>query len=169
MNIEKGQYYSFKIKYREQKEQGVVIADGENWILTKYIFSDYIVDGFMLFNKRYIKSIERGEDEIFFEKILKANNKINISNLSIPLSTDELLQWLEYNQIVFQIDPKDEDVCYIGRILKILDKSIRFKAISAKAVWLDGYDLYRINSLMMISFDTDYINSVITYANSIEI
>lgn len=166
MNIEKGQYYSFKIKHRKQKEQGIIIADGENWVLTKYIFSDYIVDGFMLFNKKYIKSIERGEDEIFFENVLKANHKIEIPNLSIPLSTNELLQWLQDNQISFQIDPKDEGVCYIGQILKILDKSIRFKAISARGVWLDGYDLYRIDSLIMISFDTDYINSIITYANS---
>ncbi len=166
MNIERGKFYSFKIKNRKQQEQGIIVANGEDWILTKYIFSDYIVDGLMLFNKEYIKSIERGENEIFFEKILIANAKADIPDLSIPLSTNELLQWLEYNKIAFQIDPKDEGVCYIGRILKVLDKSIRFKPISAKGVWLDGYDLYRKSSLMMISFDTDYINSIITYANS---
>lgn len=86
----------------------------------------------MLFNKRYIKSIERGEDEIFFEEVLKANNKISISNSLISLSTDELLQRLEYDQTTFQIDAKDERVYYIDRILKILDKSIRFKEISTK-------------------------------------
>lgn len=168
MKIEKGLYYSFNMKYRKEKEQGIVIQEGEEWILVKYIFSDYIVDGFMLLNKKYIELTERNEDEIFFEKVLKANNKLDVPNLDIPLSTNELIKWLQDTQTTFQIDPKDESVCYIGHIIDILDKSIRFKAISAKGEWLDGYDLYRINSLMMISFNTDYINSLITYANSIK-
>lgn len=168
MKIVKGLYYSFKMKYRKEREQGIVIEEGKEWIIIKYMFSDYIVDGFMLLNKRYIELIERTENEIFFEKVLKANNKLDIKSLDIPLSTNELLKWLKDTQTLFQIDPKDESVCYIGHIIDILDKSIRFKAISAKGEWLDGYDLYRINSLMMISFDTDYINSLITYANSIK-
>lgn len=93
MKIEKGFYYSFKLKFRKQEEQGVVIDEGEDWILTKYIFSDYMVDGFMLFNKKFIKTIERGENEIFFEKVLSANNKMDLpSRLSIPLSTKKLMK-----------------------------------------------------------------------------
>lgn len=157
------------MKYRKGKEQGIVIQEGEEWVLVKYLYSDYIVDGFMLLNKKYIEFTERNEDEIFFEKVLKANNKLDVPNLDVPLTTNTLLKWLEDNQTTFQIDPKDESVCYIGRIIDILDKSIRFKAISAKGEWLGGYNLFRINSLMMISFDTDYINSIITYANSLNI
>ncbi|MBD8387413.1 hypothetical protein [Dysgonomonas sp. BGC7] len=169
MKIEKGFYYSFKLKFRKQEEQGVVIDEGEDWILTKYIFSDYMVDGFILFNKKFIKTIERGENEIFFEKVLSANNKMDLpSRLSIPLSTKKLMKWLKDTETPFQIDGKDESVCYIGRILEILNKSIRFKDISAKGIWADGYDLYRMDSLMMISFDTDYINSIIIYANSLK-
>ena len=169
MKVEKGHYYSFKLKFRKREEQGIVIDEGEDWILTKYIFSDYIVDGYMLFNKKFIKTIERGENEIFFEKVLRANNKMNFpSNLFIPLSTKELMEWLKDTETPFQIDGKDESVCYIGRILEILNKSIRFKDISARGIWVDGYDLYRTDSLMMISFDTDYVNSIITYANSLK-
>lgn len=162
MKIEEDKLYSVKIKYRKEEEQAIVITIGKDWILAKSVF-DYMIDGYILICKNYIQSITRGEKEVFWESVLKVNNKWSLQYIDVPLSTQELLNWLQETNTVFQIEPKDESVCYIGYILTILNKSIRFKPLSHKGIWLDGYDLYRITSLMLLKFDSDYINSLSTY------
>lgn len=164
MNFEKGKLYSFKIKDRKKEEKGIVIANGEDWILLKHLFTDYIIDGYILLNKSYIKAINRDEDIIFIESVLKANNKINISkNLTLPLSIKLLFEWLSDNQIVFQIDNKDESMCWIGKIEDSTDKSIFLTNFTPKGTWKTSYYTFRKNNIRIISFDTDYINSLLNY------
>lgn len=38
MEIEPNKLYSFKVKNRKEREQGIVIAEGKEWILVKYVF-----------------------------------------------------------------------------------------------------------------------------------
>lgn len=104
IHINKGVFYSFKIKDRKRLESGILLVEGEDWVLLSSIFSDYIVDGYILINKKYITSIHRTEKEIFTEKVLKASNKTDIvPYIDIPhLSTDSLFKWLEDKHIVFR-------------------------------------------------------------------
>ncbi len=164
MNLENGKLYSFKIMDRKEEEKGIVITDGEDWVLLEHIFTDYIVDGYILLNKRYIKAINRDEDIIFIENVLKANGKINISkNLAPPLSIKLLFEWLFDNQIVFQIDNKDESMCWIGKIEDSTDKSIFLTNFTPKGIWKTSYYTFRKINIRIISFDTDYINSLLNY------
>lgn len=167
MEVEKGKLYSFKIKHRAEKEQAIVLALGKDWILGKWLF-DYQLDGYVLFSRKYIGSFERGEREIFWEEVLKANNRFVVDTIDIPLSTDELMEWLHNTKTIFQIEPKDETVCYIGYTLDVLSKSIRFKDLTSKGVWVEGYELYRTQSLMLLKFDSDYINCLVKYNTTLE-
>lgn len=127
-----------------------------------------MIDGYILICKNYIHSIVRTDQEIFLENVLRANNRFNLQYIDIPLATHKLLNWLQGTNTVFQIEPKDESICYIGYIQSILDKFIRLKPLSYVGTWIDGYDLYRITSLMLLKFDTDYINSLLTYNRSLD-
>jgi len=164
MKIEKGKLLSFKIKDRRQEERGILIADGEDWVFIHYLFSDYIIDGYRLLNKHYIKSINRNEEDIFIEKVLKANNKLDIpQSIETPFSTNLLLEWLHKTQTVFQIDNKEEDKCWIGKICRSTDKSIFLTNFTPRGTWENSYYIFRKNNIRIISFDTDYINSLLNY------
>ncbi|MCD7972580.1 MAG: hypothetical protein LUG18_07910 [Candidatus Azobacteroides sp.] len=52
--IIKGQFYSFKIRGRKEKEKGILIEEGKEWILIKSLFTDYVIDGFKIINKKYV-------------------------------------------------------------------------------------------------------------------
>ena len=167
MEVEKGKIYSFKIKHRTEKEQALVLEVGIDWILGKWLF-DYQLDGYVLFSRKHITSIERGEREEFWEEVLKANNRFVVDTFNIPLTTNELMNWLLETKTVFQIEPKDETVCYVGYTMKILKQHIRFKDLSSKGLWDDDYTLHRIQSLMLLKFDSDYINCLVKYNQSLK-
>ena len=44
IHINKGVFYSFKIKDRKRLESGILLVEGEDWVLISSIFSDYIVE-----------------------------------------------------------------------------------------------------------------------------
>jgi hypothetical protein len=75
IHINKGVFYSFKIKDRKRLESGILLVEGEDWGTDQQYFFDYIVDGYMLINKKYITSIHRTEKRMFTEKVLKASEK----------------------------------------------------------------------------------------------
>jgi len=164
MKIEKDKLFSIEIKNRKQQEQGVLIEDGEEWILIRSLFSDYMIDGYVLLNKRYIKSINRDADDIFVEKVLRANDRLDIlQGLDIPLSTNILIEYLYKNQTVFQIDNKEENKCWIGKICGLTEKSIFLTILTPRGIWKNSYYTFRKNNIRIISFDTDYINSLLNY------
>ena len=72
-----GLFYSIKIKKRKEKEYGVLIQEGKDWMLIKALFSDFILDGYKIINKKYIVSLEQTEDDLFVERVLKSNGKID--------------------------------------------------------------------------------------------
>ncbi len=166
IHINKGVFYSFKIKDRKRLESGILLVEGEDWVLISSIFSDYIVDGYMLINKKYITSIHRTEKEMFTEKVLKASDKTDIvPYIDIPhLSIDSLFKWLEDKHIVFQIDNRDENQCWIGKILDSTKKSIFLTPLTPKGEWDKSlYYAFRKANIRIISFNSDYINSLMAY------
>jgi len=164
MKIEQNKLYTFKVKNRKEREQGIIVANGDEWLLIKHIFADYIVDGYMLLNKKYIEELNRTKEDEFIENVLRASNKIGVvQTIDIPLSTNLLLKWLEENQKVFQIQNSDETMCWIGKILSSTDKSIFLTPLSPKGIWQSSYYTFRKANIRMISFDSDYITSLLNY------
>lgn len=168
MKLEKDKLHSFKIKDRKLEESGLLIDEGEDWYLIRYLLTDYMVDGYMLLNKKYVDKISRDENVIFTEKVLIANQKTSYKlKTTIPLATDTLFEYLYNKQIVFQIDNKDVNACWIGKILTLTDKSIFLTPISPIAEWETAYYTFRKNNIRLITFDSDYINSLVKYNKSL--
>ena len=56
---------TYKIKGWREKETGLLIAENEEWVLVKHIPVDYMVDGYKLYQKKFIKNyrkVFRGHD-----------------------------------------------------------------------------------------------------------
>lgn len=170
MKLENDKLFSFKIKDRKCEELGVLIAEGEDWIFIRSLFTDYMIDGYVLLNKNYIARITRDDKTIFTEKVLIASDKLttSLSILEIPLSSDLLFEYLERKQTVFQIDNKDEEKCWIGKILDSTSKSIFLTPLAPEGEWNKGYYTFRRNNIRIISLDTDYINSLLKYNETLK-
>lgn len=112
--------------------------------MVKSILLDYLTDGYTLLNKCYVDTITRDEDTIFVEEVLKANSKMDITeSLSLPLDTKFLMEWFFENEIVFEINNKDESMCWIGKIEGTTEKSIFLTNFTPKGFWKDSYFTFR--------------------------
>lgn len=168
-NFELNKFYSFKIKDRKLKELGFLIAEGEDWYLIHDLFADYVMNGYLLLNKAYVLDVCRDEDILFKEKVLFANDEFaKPPSISPPLSFELLFDWLEEEQLVFQIENGDESRLWIGKIVKSTDKSIFLKDLDPKGCWSSSYFTFRKKNIRMISFDSLYMNALLKYSLTLD-
>lgn len=156
-------FISIKIKNRKEKERGIFIQEGEDWILLQSLFTDFMVDGFKIISKNYILSIDRDEHDAFVEEVLISCDKLSIPGMTIPLKTYPLFEFLMTNQKTFQLFLNKENSSYIGNINKLLAKSFYLNPFGKKVGWLDYYLLFRMDFIRLLAIDTDYINSLLAY------
>lgn len=159
--------YKMKMQNWQEQFKCVVLVEGAEWTLVHNLF-DYSIDGYAILQNKFIKNRLHSEKEDFSEKVLMANNKLVDCNLHIPLTTNKLFEYLKENKIVFQISFKDDSYVYIGKIEKLLQHSFHFKTMSTLGIWDKTIELIRFNSVRIIEFNTDYINSLVTYNQTME-
>lgn len=163
----KNKIYSISIHHWEKPIQGIVIDSSKDWILLRNLY-DYRIDGLSLVNRKHIDRIERTEREEFAEKVLIANYRFsNEVNDVIPLETKTLFEYLECNNIVFQISFEDDSYTYIGKVENVSSLKFSFKKIGSRGIWLAEEQQIEIESIYTIEFNTDYINSLLTYSKTL--
>jgi hypothetical protein len=158
------------IKYRDRKDliSGFLIDFNDNWTLIKHNSGDYIIDGYMLLKTNKILRYKRDEIEEFHEKVLILKNLQPTEKDIFPLTNIyETLQLVSDRFGAFQIEIKDETVCYIGKLVKTTKENIVIKEISTKGRWVET-ESYKLKSIRCILFDNDYVNSLILYNKAIE-
>lgn len=140
--------------------QGVLINLSDDWCYLKYIPVDYIVDGFVLINRRYIANIEMTDDDIFTENILKLKGIISEKNVKLDINNNvNLLLDLRSKIEIIKIELKDHHKAYIGKINIIREHSVKIHLFSPNATWLE-LETFLYKEIRAIYFDDDYINSL---------
>lgn len=170
MELIKNNFCTIHLKGRKGILQGVLIYAGFEWVLLKYVPVDYVLDGYLLVRTRYIKKIERGEDEIFSETVIHLKWTVERLKKKFPNLNGylDILYYLMQKQTVIQFDFHDDSVSYIGKIKKIRTKTMRIESMNPKGEW-DGESSYLLERIRTIQFDNDYINSLIAYNKYIEL
>lgn len=154
--------YTISLKSWKEKKQGFFQMENEEWLLLKSLFTDYMMDGVSIIHKKYISSIQRGEKEEFEEKVLLINKKVPTDLFTIDI--DNLYNILLQEDKIIQVIRQDEFRSYIGKIIKINNKSILMKLLSPSGIWLRDPINIKKENIRTIDFDTDYINSLSTYS-----
>jgi small nuclear ribonucleoprotein (snRNP)-like protein len=152
-----------KLRGRSEKLRGILKSVGKEWLLLEYNPVDFVLDGGVLINRKYLLKVERTKDEVFVEEVLKAKGAqvyIDENNLNLE-NTLELFKNLDNKQAI-QIELGDESVVYIGRITKINNKSFRMKRLTPTGNWLDEVS-YNYNSIRIIQIGGDYVDSLLAY------
>ena len=157
MKVEK-----FKIKGWKKKETGIVISENEDWILVKHIPNDYVVDGYKIYNKTFIKRRKPISEEDNLTIVLKLKNV----NLNIPdnfkfSSTLDLLKWSEKKYGLFEFQDDSETELFYGKLNKILGNEFVIDMILSDGTFENKYEFnFLIDKIRVITFETDYFESI---------
>jgi len=165
--MEIGKLYSIRLYHSNEEFKGIVQSIGNEWIVLYQLFTDFMMDGYLLLKKEYINTIVHDEKNSFTEKVLLAKGvAFNRLNFDIPLDdTKALFQWLKEREIVFMFSLRDTYAGHVGKISRILPQSFYLHVLDVDGVWREEL-LYRINTVRSIDFDSDYIKSLLMYCNS---
>lgn len=157
-----------RLKGRKKKLiMGIVLAYNDDWLLIKSNTVDYIIDGYQLIKIDKITTVERDENIVFIEEVLKAKH-IDFYSTPIVLKENifQTLMDIDYKYGAFGVEFKDEDVCYIGKYMESEDgEYFAFEELSANGEWQEEIEEFRISKVYSIDFDGDYTQSLLLYAN----
>lgn len=152
----------FKIKGWKKKEIGIVISENEDWILVKHIPNDYVVDGYKIYNKNFIKRRKPISEEDNLTIVLKLKNV----NLNIPdnfkfSSTLDLLKWSEKKYGLFEFQDDSETELFYGKLNKTLGNEFVIDMILSDGTFENKYEFnFLIDKIRVITFETDYFKSI---------
>ena len=140
--------------------QGIIVDTGLNWVLLKYIPVDYVVDGFVFINTKYISKIDISDDDLFTENILKLKGVDFYTPLKFDLeNADQFLKTLKEKSILISIELKNPEKNYVGLITIEREKSMRVHLISKRADLLKE-ETFLYSELRAIYFENDYLYSL---------
>ncbi len=148
-------------------KKAFIIDFSEELVLAKEI-DDFVVRGFLIFPINHISKLRRNRNDIFYEKICKAEKLIepNIKNHDIDLSSwktvFESISKLSFNVIV-RNEYSEEDTFDIGPIIKITNKKVDINYFDARGN-LD-FEITEItwDKITLVEFDDIYINLMTKY------
>jgi hypothetical protein len=153
---------SFKIKGWKKKETGLVISENNDWILIKSIPVDYVIDGYKLFQKKFIKRRETNENEIKIARVLKLKNIENTEPKKFKFgNVIENLKWCEDTYGIFEFQDMNEKELFYGKINRIKKNKFIIDMVLSDGKIEKEYDYeFSLNKIRVITFETDYFESI---------
>ncbi len=153
----------YKIKGWKKQETGLLVAENEDWVLMKFISGDYLIDGYKLYKKKFIKKRKSGAEEQKKAKVLKLKKvKADKPSKFDFRDTVGMLEWVEKKYGLFEFQEDIETEVFYGKINRlkgdkmIIDFVDGDGKIEANFAW--KFPLKKIRS---ITFDSDYFRSVV--------
>jgi hypothetical protein len=153
---------SYKIKSWKEKEIGLLISENEDWILVKHIPVDYVIDGYKLYRKKYVK------DRISKNKEAKIQRVLNLKKVTANEPKEfkfegvlDVLKWSEKKYGLFEFQDKDESELFYGKVNHSNGKSLIIDMIKSNGKIEFEYDFeFDIAQIRSITFETDYFESI---------
>ncbi|WP_298122226.1 hypothetical protein [Flavobacterium sp.] len=152
----------FKLKGWKKKETGILIFENENWILAKHIPIDYTVDGYKIYNKKFIKKRKAisNDDKLVIVLKLKKLNLEKPKDLKLDSAFD-ILKWSENKYGLFEFQDDSENELFYGKMNKIIGNEFIIDMILSNGKIETEYDFnFLIYEIRVITFETDYFESI---------
>lgn len=153
---------SFKIKDWEESQTGIVLAENEKWVLVKHIPVDYLIDGYAIFNKKYILKRDSGKDEKQIERVTTLKGIATEKPDGFEFAdTAGLLKWTEEKFGMFSFQMEDEYAAFFGRLNRVEKDNFIIDFIFSDGKIEPDYDFeFELNEIRAISFGSDYYESI---------
>lgn len=155
-----GKFVTVNFSDRKSSISGFVIDSAKDWTLLKFNFTDYLMDGYIIFKHKNVKEVCRGARERFKEKVIRLKGEHLPKFSELPLdSLESIMTALTKRYGVFQFDLKSEKACYLGKLDTLNSSKLTIDYLNPKGIWSKQM-YFRPNDIRTIEFDTDYINSL---------
>jgi hypothetical protein len=153
---------SFQAEGWEEPEMGLIITENDEWILVKHLPAEYVVDGYKLYRKRFLKSRMAGEDEKKVARVLQLKKVDVTAPAGFKLGPVlDMLRWIEGHFGLFELQDQEESELYYGRIHKESDGLVILEMIDADGHGEvdEDYD-HVLEQIATIAFGSDYLYSL---------
>lgn len=153
---------SFEIENWEEHRRGLTLAENTDWLLLHNIPVDYVLDGYILYNKKYITKRINGSEERFVERVLSLKQHISLIPESFAFTdTIGFLKWCENKFGIFEFQDEDENALTYGTISKVVGNELIVNFIDAKGIVEENFDYdFEINQIRSISFSSNYFEAI---------
>lgn len=152
----------YRIKDWEDTERGLLIDENDNWILVKHIPVDYLVDGYKIYKKEFLEERIRTTKEEEIEKVLRLKGIRQEAPVGFKFTnTIGLLDWVESKFGIFEFQDDDESELFYGKRNRINENTLIIDMINSDGSVALEYDYeFEINSIRVLTFETDYHQSI---------
>lgn len=159
---------SFKVKGWSDLVTAVILLENEDWILAKHVISDYIIDGFVLYKKKYVRNRVTGPYEDLLSDVFKLRDISTKTPKGFEFgTTSELLTWVEEKYGISMFQDGDNSPISIAKIIKIRKKKLRIDLIKNDGTLKENYDYdFVLKKIRLIIFDSNYYNSMVLLYNN---
>ena len=154
-------------RYGSKPMHGALINEGEQWLCTKDNVVDYVLDGIMFTNKKYIRNIhdaESTEQGRMMSQIIQLKytqfhgDKEFLSGVNLDEYHEFFCNIMALGKLI-EIGMAKNDSIYVGTICEVNDKSFIADLIDTEA---NHDDMMRIpfDRVRYIKLNTDYLCSL---------
>ncbi len=153
---------TYKLKGWDEKETGLLIAENDDWILTKHIPIDYVIDGYKLYAKKHLKKRKIHKNHAQISRVLTLKNV----NTSIPENfvfgnSLEILSWSETTFGLFEFQENQQGDLFYGKLYQSHDDDFMIHQILADGSIDHAYNCdFSLSKIRCITFHSDYFTSI---------
>jgi len=148
---------TYKIKGWKETETGLLIAENKKWILVKHIPGDYVVDGYKLYRKKFVKKRTSKSAEKNIRQVLKLKKV----KAKMPKKFKFKFRLLERNYGLFEFQDHIQSELFYGKISKIKNRKLTIDMIGPDGKIEKNYDFkFPLRNIRSITFKTDYFESI---------
>jgi hypothetical protein len=152
---------TFELRDWEEPETGLVLAENEDWVLLRYVYADYMVDGWKLIRKSMIQERESGEDEAQIERVLRLKGEKGEVPAGFSLGSEmEMISWIADQYGFVEIQDEEEEIAFAI----VLGEDEGEGELLFDMILADGEVepdcVLPFKEICIISFDGDYFRSV---------
>jgi len=153
---------TFKVKGWKDAVTAVILLENKDWILAKQVVTDYIIDGFVLYKKKYIRKRTSGPVEAQLNAIFTLRKiSEDIPEGFVFGSTSKLLKWAERNYGISMFQDGDNSPLSVAKIIEIKKKKFLIDLIMDDGTLTENYDYeFALKKVRVIHFDSTYQKSM---------
>ena len=144
----------------EDKIEGYIVGVSELFVMLHALDPEYInLNGYIVLRIEDIQRYRMRDDhEFFLHRALKLKGIAPVSQPEIDLSTFPTLlasAIAHFPLVTIHREVMDADICFIGRVQKLTEKTVTLKEISPAAKW-DRTRRYNFKDITRIDFGGGY-------------
>lgn len=154
---------TFKIKSWEEPVSGLCIAENDEWLLVRHIPVDYVLDGYKLYQKKYIKRRKQTAfDEMRIRLFTLRSESTEVPGGFQFGDTADMLAWIEATYGLFEFQTKTEDELNYGTIETIENDDLVINMVDSHGEFDPMFeDVFSLRKIRSITFDSDYFRAIV--------